>query len=79
MMFQGDGYYMVGMHVFWWIFWVLLILLILFGGGGRSERRRNWGRETPLDVLRRRLANGEIKPEEYEQHKAVLDQDTVSK
>ena len=78
-MFQGYGYYMVGMHAFWWIFWIILIVLILFGGRGRSERRHDRGRETPHEVLRRRLANGEIKSEEYEQSKALLDQDTVPK
>ena len=78
-MFQDYGYYMVGMHAFWWIFWIILILVILFGGWGRSERRHDRGRETPHEVLRRRLANGEIKPEEYEQRKALLDHDTVPK
>ncbi|MDO8264418.1 SHOCT domain-containing protein [Polaromonas naphthalenivorans] len=78
-MFQDYGYYMVGMHAFWWIFWIILVVSILFSGRGRSERRHDRGRETPHEVLRRRLANGEIKPEEYEQHKALLDQDTVPK
>ena len=78
-MFQDYGYYMVGMHAFWWIFWIILILVILFGGRGRSERSQDRRRETPHEVLRRRLANGEIKPEEYEQHKALLDHDTVPK
>ena len=79
-MFQDYGYYMVGMHAFWWVFWLILVMVILFGGGwGRSGRRQDRRRETPHEVLRRRLANGEIKPEEYEQRKAVLDQDTVSK
>ena len=78
-MFQDYGYYMVGMHAFWWFFWVILILVILFGGWGRSERRLDRRRETPHEVLRRRLANGEIKPEEYEQHKILLDQDNVPK
>ena len=78
-MFQDYGYYMVGMHAFWWVFWIILVMAILFGGWGSSERRQNRRRETPHEVLRRRLANGEIKPEEYEQHKALLDQDAVSK
>jgi putative membrane protein len=77
-MFQGYGFYMVGMHAFWWIFWIILIL-ILFGGWGRSERRQDRSRETPHEILRRRLANGEIRPEEYEQRKALLDNDTAPK
>jgi putative membrane protein len=78
-MFQDYGYYMVGMLAFWWLFWLLLIILVLFGGWGRSKRRQGRGRETPYEILRRRLANGEIKPEEYEQRKALLDQDSMPK
>ena len=78
-MFQDYGYYMVGMHAFWWIFWIILIVSLLCSGRGRSERSNDRARETPHEVLRRRLANGEIKPEEYEQRKALLDQDTVPK
>ncbi|CDS52737.1 hypothetical protein [Polaromonas sp. CG9_12] len=78
-MFHDYGYYMVGMHAFWWLFWLLLILLILFGGWGRSGRRQDRSRETPHEILRRRLASGEIKTEEYAQRKALLDQDTLPK
>ncbi len=78
-MFQDYGYYMVGMHTFWWIFWVILILMILFGGWGTAERRQSRARETPHEVLRRRLANGEIKPDEYVQHKVLLDENPASK
>lgn len=78
-MFQDYGYYMVGMHAFWWVFWVILIMVILYGGWGRPERPQDRQRETPHEVLRRRLANGEIKPEEYEQRKALLDHDTAPK
>ena len=78
-MFQDYGYYMVGMHAFWWVFWVILVMVILFGGWGSPDRRQDRQRETPHEVLRRRLANGDIKPEEYEQRKALLDHGTASK
>ena len=35
-------------------------------------------RETPHEVLRRRLAAGEITTDEYEQRKALLGRDTSS-
>lgn len=74
-MFFDNGYYMVGMHAFWWLFWGLLIVLVLFGIRSRSGGRGNRQRETPQEILHRRLANGEIKAEEYEEIRQVLDRD----
>lgn len=74
-MFFNDGYYMVGMHAFWWLFWVLLIVLVLFGIRPRSGEHRERQRETPIDILRRRLANGEINAQEYEEIMRVLSQE----
>ncbi|MDE2615656.1 MAG: SHOCT domain-containing protein [Burkholderiales bacterium] len=66
---------MVGMHAFWWLFWVLLLVLVLFGIRPRSGERRERQRETPIDVLRRRLANGEINAQEYEEILQALNRD----
>lgn len=78
-MFYDGGYFMGGMHGLWWIFWIVLIGVIVFYGWGRpgSEQRR--ARETPHEVLRRRLASGEVTPEQYEQRKALLDRDGAGK
>jgi len=72
-MFYDGGFgmgCMGGMHGAWWIFWILFIGAIVFVAFGRGRRR-----ETPHDVLQRRLASGEITPEEYEKRKALLDRD----
>jgi putative membrane protein len=74
-MFYDGGYVMGGMHWFWWIFWVVLIGVIVFYGWGRPNEQRRRPRETPHEVLQRRLASGEIAPEEYEKRKALLDRD----
>jgi len=63
------------MHAFWWLFWALLIVLVLFGSRPRSGERRERQRETPIDILRRRLANGEINAQEYEEIMRVLNQE----
>lgn len=78
-MFYDGGYFMGGMHGLWWIFWIVLIGVIVFYGWGRpgSEQRRS--RETPHEVLKRRLASGEVTPEQYEQRKALLDRDGAGK
>lgn len=72
-MYFGDGYYMVGMHAFWWLFWMIVLVMLVLALRPGTNRRGERQRETPHDILRRRLANGEIKPEEYEQLKQVLD------
>lgn len=72
-MYYGD---MMGMHALWWIFWIVVVIALLFWGRSDFPTRRDRPRETPQEVLRRRLANGEISTEEYEQRKAVLDRDT---
>lgn len=77
-MFYDGGAFMGGMHWLWWIFGVALIGVIVFYGWGRQEQRRR-PRETPHDVLQRRMASGEIAPEEYEQRKALLDRDAGTK
>lgn len=78
-MFYDGNYYMGGMHGIWWIFWVLLIGALFFYGWGRPDGPQRRARERPLEVLQRRLARGEIDPDEYEKCKALLDRDTGSK
>ncbi len=78
-MFYDGGFYMGGMHGLWWIFWVVLIVALVFFGWGRPSEQRRRPRETSQEVLQRRLANGEITPDEYEKRKALLDRDTGAK
>lgn len=58
-----------GMHVFWWLFWVAVIVVLFLPLTPVSRGRR---RETPLEVLQRRYAAGEISTEEYEERKSKL-------
>jgi putative membrane protein len=78
MMYDG-GYMMGGMHGLWWLFWLVLLGVFVFGGWGRSGDRWNRShetpRETPHELLHRRLAGGDITPAEYEERKALLDRD----
>lgn len=70
-----DGGYMVGMHGLWWAFWLIVVAAILFIGRGRSGPWSDRPREAPHDVLRRRLASGDLTPGEYEERKRLLDRD----
>ncbi len=62
-----------GMHFFWWLFWLILVLWLF------SIRRKNLGQQTkedsPLEILKKRFAKGEITKEEYEEIKNTLYKD----
>jgi uncharacterized membrane protein len=45
-------------------------VIVFFEWGRQDDRRRS-----PHEVLKRRLANGDISAEEYEQRKLLLDRD----
>jgi putative membrane protein len=69
----GDGWWivmMIGMVLFWVLVAVGIVWLVrnLQGGTGSLGR----GEPTPLAVLDRRLAEGAISVEEYEQRRQVL-------
>lgn len=68
----GGGFF--GGGIFMMIFNVLLIFLVIFLGfrflrGGSIPGMNN---ETPLDILKKRLAKGEITKEEFEELKKAL-------
>ena len=65
-----QEYYWWGMHWFWWILWLVLLIWIFalpFDIPGQRKKP-----ETPLDILKKRYASGEIDTEEYEKRKRVL-------
>jgi putative membrane protein len=74
-MTYNGSYMMGGMHGLWWLFWLVLLGVLAFSDWGRSGDRRNRPRDTPHEVLLRRLASGEIAPAEYEERKSLLDRD----
>lgn len=67
---------MMGMHALWWIFWVVIVLSFVVWGRDERDTRRNKSRETPHEILRRRLGSGELTTEEYEKRKSLLDRDS---
>lgn len=65
-----DGYHFIGMHLVWWFFWVLMLFWIFatpYDIPGQRSRR-----QTPLDILQKRFAAGEITTGEYEEKKTIL-------
>ncbi|MBO0341047.1 SHOCT domain-containing protein [Flagellimonas profundi] len=60
-----------------WFIWIPLILvgvwiiLKLMKTNGFNEQKK----ESPLEILKRRYANGEISTQEYEQRKKMIEKD----
>lgn len=66
-----NNYYW-GMNVFWWIIWIIILIWIFATPWNIPGQRTK--KDTPLDILKRRFANGEITKEEFEERKKILQQ-----
>lgn len=75
-MLHGDGYMFFG-GGFMWIFWILLFVAVIWAmkaisGGSKEKSGKLQNNDTPLDILKKRYAQGEIDKEEYEEKKGLL-------
>ncbi len=57
-----EGHYW-GMHIIWWVIWVIFIIWIFATPWDIPGQKTK--KETPLDLLKKRYAKGEISKEEY--------------
>jgi putative membrane protein len=69
-----DGWWFFGMHYFWWLFWIVVIFL-LFWMFRSIPAREVQHRETPLEILQRRYASGEVTTQDYNERKEQLKKD----
>lgn len=67
-----SGYNFGGMHLIWWIIWMVFIFWTFFTPWNIPGNRRI--KDSPLDILKRRYAAGEITKEQYLEQKKVLEQ-----
>ncbi len=74
-MFQYYDNGLFGMHMLWWLFWILLLVLFFSFLTPVPRKKARLNRLTPLDILQRRFAAGEITTEDYEERKARLERD----
>ena len=65
-----NGYYIGGMHLIWWFVWIILLFWIFATPYNIPGERRK--KDTPLDILKKRYAAGEIDNEEYLEKKKNL-------
>ena len=60
-----------GMHLVWWILWVIFLIWIFvipYNIPGQRSKK-----DTPLDILKSRLALGEIDNEEFAEKKMLME------
>lgn len=69
---DNYNYQFWGMNLIWWLIWIILIFWIFVTPydipGQRSKK------ETPLYLLKKRFALGEITKEEYKEMKKMLEE-----
>jgi len=67
---ECDGNYW-GMNFVWWIIWIVMLFWIFALPYDIPFQRKR--KDSALDILKRRLASGEISNEEYLEKKKILE------
>ncbi len=70
----GMGFGMIFSVLLWAVVIVGIVLLVRWLSASTSQQHPAVPQETPLDVLRKRYARGEIGKEEFEEKKRDLQQ-----
>jgi len=70
----NNDWHVFGMHGFWWLFWVILVLILLFLIFRPNNIIGRKGKDSSLEILRRKYASGEISTEEFEERKRLLEE-----
>ena len=69
-MMNYDGHFFGG--GFMWIFWILIIVGIFFVFQNMAKGNSS-DKDTPMEILKKRYARGEIDEEEFERRRKELD------
>ena len=68
-----NGYACWGMDLIWWVIWGLMLVWIF--ATPYSIPGQRWRKYSPLDILQRRYALGQIDQSEYNDGKRSLETD----
>ena len=69
-MYYNDYNYW-GMNLIWWLIWIVLLFWIFATPYNIPGQRMK--KDSPLDILKKRFASGEIKAAEYLEMKKTLE------
>ena len=69
-MYYNDYNYW-GMNLIWWLIWIVLLFWIFATPYNIPWQRMK--KDSPLDILKKRFASGEINTVEYEEMKKTLE------
>lgn len=70
-MMDYVNYQFVGMHLLWWFLWLILLFWIFatpYNIPGQKTKK-----DSPLDILKKRFAQGEINKEEFQEKKNLME------
>ncbi len=68
-----SGYYFGGMHFIWWGIWLVMLFWIFALPYNIPGQRMK--KDSPLDILQKRYATGEITSEEYMKRREIIESD----
>lgn len=69
-----DNYYW-GMNFVWWLIWIIILFWIFVTPYDIPGQRRR--KDSPLDILQKRYAMGQITNTEYQERKKILENDLL--
>ena len=72
-MIHEGGFW--GMHLIWWFIWMAMLVWIFAVPYEIPGQRRK--KDSPLDILQKRFASGQIDNQEYQEKKKILENDVV--
>ncbi len=64
-----------GMNFIWWFIWMIMIFWIFATPYDIPGQRRR--KDSPLDILQKRFASGEITTEQYQEMKKAIASNSV--
>jgi putative membrane protein len=71
-----SGYFW-GMNLIWWLLWLIMLFWIFATPYDIPGQRGK--KDSPLDILKKRFASGQITNEEYQEKKKILENDLAAK
>jgi putative membrane protein len=66
-----NGYHFGGMHFIWWILWMIILIWVFATPYNIPGQRKK--KDSPLHILQKRLASGEITSEQYHEKRKLID------